>query len=232
MQLNESDVDLASIPNVLPAPPAVQNVTLKKPLFEAVEWGDEEVSRSILERIRPKAGETIRIAILNFRPIRAKTHFADKLGRMICEGNGCCKRFGEPKQTILAMALLYLNTNPANGRFTKGPDGTIPTIAYKIGFLDVGVQNFKVLSSIAGENAAISDVDITMSYKNAGQPIQGFHFARASDALWKRDAELSKVVMETAQPLYDTVLPRRLGKILSAVTGSRPTVDLSDSDEI
>ncbi len=87
------------------SPIAIQNDNPTKTLYRAISWGDEKLTRpGGLQRIKPKAGEFVRFAILDFPPLTAQIHYVEGTGSVICAENGCCERYGESRWTAVVLA--------------------------------------------------------------------------------------------------------------------------------
>ena len=200
-------------PNASGAPPASVASA-----YKTTSWDDEDFTRPIgLQRVKPEPGKTVRFSVLPYPPVKGSVHFGGPgIGSVLCDGGACCNRFGDSRLTAVVLALKYENTNP-NGKYSKDPNtGQTPDIKYSLGFLSVGKVNFNTLRSLGGDDQSLTDLDVLMSYKNPNQPLQGFNFVPASAALWKKNPDVQKEVMELSQPLLEQ-LPRRLGRPLSAL---------------
>ncbi len=187
--------------------------------YKTTSWDDEDFTRrSGLQRIKPESGKTVRFSVLPYPPVKGSVHFGGVgVGSVLCDGGACCDRFDEPRLTAVVLALKYENANPTTGKYTKDPKtGQTPAIEYSFGYLSLGKQNFNTLREIGGDDQSLTDVDVLMSYKNPNVAMQGFNFTNASLALWKKNPEVAKEVMERSQPLVEQ-LPKRLGRPLSAL---------------
>ena len=205
--------------------------------YTTTSWDDEDFTRrSGLQRIKPESGKTVRFSVLPYPPVKGFVHFGGVgVGSVLCDGGTCCDRFDEPRLTAVVLALKYENANPTTGKYTKDPKtGQTPAIEYSFGYSSLGKQNFNTLRDIGGDDQSLTDVDVLMSYKNPNVAMQGFNFTNASLALWKKNPEVAKEVIERSQPLVEQ-LPKRLGRPLSALQKyslKATEGDIGETDEV
>jgi hypothetical protein len=196
---------------------------------EEVGWGDEETMRTGdgLERIRPEkgSGKTVRFALLPYlKARRARIHFVpvgNSKGSRLCLAQGdtpgwCCTRLGEEgRYRVVALALCYTNANPQTGGYPKLPDGSIPPITWKLGYLDLSPSNYGTISQLPDDDASPYDYDYAMSMVN-----NRYEFRIKTRALWKVDPEVRKAVEEASRRYVadgGVKLGRKLGKKLNLV---------------
>jgi hypothetical protein len=178
-----------------------------------------------LERIRPEkgSGKAVRFALLPFlRPRRARIHWVpvgNSKGSRLCLAQGdtpgwCCMKLGEEgRYRVVVLAVCYTNANPKTGAYPKPPDGSIPPITWKLGYLDLSPSTYGIISQLPDDDASPYDYDYSMTMVN-----NRYEIRRAAKALWKADPETCKAVEEAARRYIadgGVKLGRKLGKRLS-----------------
>ncbi len=135
---------------------------------ETLDWGTATriTVGDGFDRIRPKAGEVVRFAIVpGSAPKMGKVHFiglGGKSARMyVCAGTGCpaCTAGDTPKISLVALVANYTNADPATGKL--GDD--VPPV-YKVGYLSLSPTAFNQILEAPVEGSRPVDVDYTMSF--------------------------------------------------------------------
>lgn len=176
---------------------------------ETLDWGTATpiVVGDGLERIRPKAGEIVRFAIVpGSSPQMAKVHFLSLGGKSartyVCAGRGCpaCTAGDTPKTSIVALVAHYTNADPASGKL-----GNDIRPVYKVGHLSLSPTAFNQILQAPVEGSRPGDVDYAMSFDGCRY---GFRVI-ASTARHIHRAETAQIVA-LAKP-FEGRLANKLG---------------------
>lgn len=101
---------------------------------------------------------------------------------------------GEPSCVIVPV-LHYLSADPVDGKYRKGPDGSMPAIEYELAYLALSGSELKEIEKLQGPGS-LDGNDIVMS---VSYPAFGREFSRASNIpRWTQDPAIEKRVRSIA----------------------------------
>jgi hypothetical protein len=190
----------------LDSAPAITSQSLDWGTAAPISLGDG------LDRIRPKAGEVVRFAIIpNSAPLMSKVHFIALAGKTprfyVCAGAVClaCKSGDAPKTSIVALVAQYTNADPVTGKL--GND-VVPN--YKVGYLSLSPTAFNTILEAPVEGSRPTDVDFAMSFDGRRYSFRVI----ASNARHIHRKETAQIIA-LAKP-FETRLSNKLGATMPA----------------
>lgn len=199
---------------------------LSAPGIVVAETGTK-VSRFPIERIKFTTSKKERISIITDQVVIVKTHYAEDVGSIICNGSLCCEEFGLPSVRYVFPVVHYENTDKK---------GSPLTADIEVKALAIGKDNYEELLTILENKGALSQFDIVVTCNDEGY--QKCSFTEAGDAKWKKSKKACEYVAERLKKdgknlvaaIGRVVTDAQLSKLLGndAAPGVSDDVDLDD----
>lgn len=157
---------------------------LSSPAIVVAETGTK-VSRFPIERIKFTTSKKERISVILDKVVIVKSHFAEDIGSVLCNGSLCCDHFGLPSVRYLFPVVHYENTDKKGTPLSSDIDVKV---------LAVGKDNYEELVTIMDNKGPLSQFDIVVTCNDEGY--QKCSFTEAGDAKWKKSKKAQQYVAD------------------------------------
>ena len=145
------------------------------------------VKRFPIEKYKGMVGVVSRIGILKAEALYVKYHYEKGIGPFYCFAGKCCTNNGFPMGRYILPCVRYntdLSGNPIR-----------PVENFEITFLQLPEDKY---NQIAGSAKAFDLTTIDFEITCSDSEFQKLNFANVGEALWRRNADLEKMVIAKA----------------------------------
>jgi len=121
---------------------------------------------------------------------------------------------------VVVPVLHYLNANPADGKYKKTTDGSMPLVEHEVKYLALSRSELQEISNLQQPRLSLYGIDIVM---NVSYPAFGRKFRRVcNSARWTQDPAIRKQVEEGGAELSAELAATCAGRSDVAVVPNLP----------